>query len=91
MFLRTGLRERTWPVRGGVAGSGIKGVRSRSSTIWLREGCTRYSIARVSVYSYDERPSHPYNAGTEHVAFLTDQADIASTKRKALRGDRRLA
>ena len=26
--------------------------------------------------SYDHRPSHPYNAGTEHVGFFTDQVDI---------------
>ena len=29
------------------------------------------------------RPSHPYNAGTEHVGCYIDQADIASTKREA--------
>ena len=29
------------------------------------------------------RPSHPYNAGTEHFLFLTDQADIACTNREA--------
>ena len=29
--------------------------------------------------SYDHRPSHPYNAGTEHVGFFTDQADIGGT------------
>ncbi|CAN0262660.1 unnamed protein product [Laminaria digitata] len=34
------------------------------------------------------RPSHPYTAGTEHVGFCTDQADIApSTKRRELFGE----
>ena len=35
---------------------------------------------RVTV---DPRTKYPYNAGTEHVGFFTDQADITCTKREA--------
>ena len=35
--------------------------------------------------SNDHRPSHPYYAGTGHVAFFADQADIAGTQREAHR------
>ena len=30
------------------------------------------------------KPSHTYNAGTEHVGFFNNQADIACTKREAV-------
>ena len=33
--------------------------------------------------SYGHRPSHAYNAGTEHIRVFTDQADVACTKREA--------
>ena len=42
-------------------------------------GCTRCHACWLSYYL---RPSHSYNAGTEHVGF-SNETDIACTKRKA--------
>ena len=34
-----------------------------------RGGGKGYSSSSMAVVSYDHRPSHPYNAGTDHVGF----------------------
>ena len=50
------------------------------------EGCTRY---HAWPQLYDHRPSHPYNAGTEHVGFSrTRQTLLApSAKRREVFGE----
>ena len=48
--------------------------------VWCTHGMNGRS--RITIY----RPSHPYNAGTEHVGYLpTRQTWLACTKREAKR------
>ena len=48
-----------------------------------------HSISCMAVVVYDDRPPHPYNAGTEHVGFsLTRRTLLApSAKRREVEGE----
>ena len=92
------VERRTFFFRGGgmerkcVGGGGRGGEKECGGGVKRRcvcvGGCTQFVRGRIRMTIYI--PSHSYYAGTEHVGFCTNQADIPCTKREASCGVRRV-